>query len=155
MWITNGAQADWICLLANTSDGAPHRNKSLICVPMDTPGVTVARKIQKLGEGGRGEGGRGGEGGGRRGEGREGREGRGGGREGGEGRGRGEEGGEGRGGGREGGEGRGGREGEREGGREGGRSLIIVLLFFFCIQATIVPIRQRYSLKMSSFLPVT
>lgn len=53
MWITNGAQADWICLLANTSDGAPHRNKSLICVPMDTPGVTVARKIEKLGEGGR------------------------------------------------------------------------------------------------------
>ena len=50
MWITNGAQADWICLLATTSDGAPHRNKSLICVPMDTPGVTVARKIDKLGK---------------------------------------------------------------------------------------------------------
>ena len=50
MWITNGAQADWICLLANTSDGAPHRNKSLICVPMDTPGVTGARKIEKMGE---------------------------------------------------------------------------------------------------------
>jgi citronellyl-CoA dehydrogenase len=49
MWITNGAQADWICLLATTSDGAPHRNKSLICVPMDTPGITVARKIDKLG----------------------------------------------------------------------------------------------------------
>ena len=49
MWITNGAQADWICLLATTSDGAPHRNKSLICVPMDTPGITVARKIEKLG----------------------------------------------------------------------------------------------------------
>ncbi|HHH11538.1 MAG TPA: acyl-CoA dehydrogenase, partial [Sorangium sp.] len=29
MWITNGTQADWICLLANTSEGAPHRNKSL------------------------------------------------------------------------------------------------------------------------------
>ena len=50
MWITNGAQADWICLLASTSDGPPHRNKSLICVPMDTPGVTVARRIDKLGE---------------------------------------------------------------------------------------------------------
>lgn len=50
MWITNGAQADWICLLANTSDGPPHRNKSLICVPMDTPGVTVSRKIEKMGE---------------------------------------------------------------------------------------------------------
>ena len=30
MWITNGTQADWICLLANTSDGPKHRNKSLI-----------------------------------------------------------------------------------------------------------------------------
>jgi citronellyl-CoA dehydrogenase len=49
MWITNGAEADWICLLATTNDGPPHRNKSLICVPMDTPGVTVARKIDKLG----------------------------------------------------------------------------------------------------------
>ena len=50
MWITNGAQADWICLLATTSDGASHRNKSLICVPMDTTGITVARKIDKLGK---------------------------------------------------------------------------------------------------------
>jgi citronellyl-CoA dehydrogenase len=49
MWITNGAQADWICLLANTSDGAPHRNKSLICVPMKATGVTVARTIRKIG----------------------------------------------------------------------------------------------------------
>lgn len=38
MWTTNGAQADWMCLLANTSDGAPHRNKSLICLPMNLPG---------------------------------------------------------------------------------------------------------------------
>ena len=49
MWITNGAQADWICLLANTGDGPKHRNKSLICVPMKTKGVTVARKLDKLG----------------------------------------------------------------------------------------------------------
>ena len=49
MWITNGAQADWICLLANTGDGPPHRNKSLICVPMKTTGVTVARTIRKIG----------------------------------------------------------------------------------------------------------
>ena len=27
MWITNGVQADWICLLANTGDGPKHRNK--------------------------------------------------------------------------------------------------------------------------------
>src|SRR5258708_24929774 len=38
MWITNGVQADWICLLANTSDGQVHRNKSLICVPMKARG---------------------------------------------------------------------------------------------------------------------
>jgi citronellyl-CoA dehydrogenase len=49
MWITNGAQADWICLLANTGDGPRHRNKSLICVPMKTKGVMVARKLDKLG----------------------------------------------------------------------------------------------------------
>ena len=49
MWITNGAQADWICLLANTGDGPAHRNKSLICVPMKTKGVTVARTLDKLG----------------------------------------------------------------------------------------------------------
>jgi citronellyl-CoA dehydrogenase len=33
MWITNGTQADWMCLLANTSDGPAHRNKSLIWCP--------------------------------------------------------------------------------------------------------------------------
>ncbi|WP_332815450.1 acyl-CoA dehydrogenase family protein [Ramlibacter sp.] len=49
MWTTNGTQADFCCLLANTSDGAAHRNKSLIVVPMDTPGITVARKIRKMG----------------------------------------------------------------------------------------------------------
>ncbi len=49
MWITNGMKADWICLLANTSDGAPHSNKSLIIVPMDTPGIERARKLHKLG----------------------------------------------------------------------------------------------------------
>ena len=49
MWTTNGTQADWMCLLANTGDGPAHRNKSLICVPMNTPGVSVARKIRKIG----------------------------------------------------------------------------------------------------------
>ena len=49
MWITNGVQADWICLLANTGDGPKHRNKSLICVPMKTKGVQVARKLDKMG----------------------------------------------------------------------------------------------------------
>ena len=49
MWTTNGVQADWICLLANTSEGAVHKNKSLICVPMQAKGVEVARKLDKLG----------------------------------------------------------------------------------------------------------
>jgi len=49
MWTTNGTQADWICLLANTSDGPVHLNKTLICVPMKTKGVQVARKLDKMG----------------------------------------------------------------------------------------------------------
>jgi citronellyl-CoA dehydrogenase len=49
MWTTNGTQADWMCLLANTGEGAVHKNKSLICLPMKTPGVQVVRKLDKLG----------------------------------------------------------------------------------------------------------
>jgi citronellyl-CoA dehydrogenase len=49
MWTTNGTQADWMCLLANTSDGPPHRNKTLICLPMKVTGVSVASKIRKIG----------------------------------------------------------------------------------------------------------
>ena len=48
MWITNGLQADWCCLLANTSDGPVHKNKSLIIVPMDAAGIT-RQKIRKVG----------------------------------------------------------------------------------------------------------
>ncbi|HEY0587049.1 MAG TPA: acyl-CoA dehydrogenase family protein [Pseudoduganella sp.] len=49
MWITNALQADWMCLLAITGDGPAHRNKSLIIVPMDTPGISVGQKIRKIG----------------------------------------------------------------------------------------------------------
>ena len=49
MWITSGTQADWMCCLANTGEGSPHKNKSLIVVPMKTKGVTVERKIHKIG----------------------------------------------------------------------------------------------------------
>ena len=54
MWITNSLQADWMCLLANTSDGPAHRNKTLICLPLKEngkhrKGVAVARKLKKLG----------------------------------------------------------------------------------------------------------
>jgi citronellyl-CoA dehydrogenase len=48
MWITNGMKADWCCLLANTSEGQPHRNKSLIVVPMDARGI-ARQKIHKIG----------------------------------------------------------------------------------------------------------
>ncbi|MCK6420870.1 MAG: acyl-CoA dehydrogenase family protein [Aquabacterium sp.] len=48
MWITNGMKADWCCLLANTSDGPVHKNKSLIVVPLNAPGVT-RQKIHKIG----------------------------------------------------------------------------------------------------------
>ena len=52
MWITSGMQADWCCLLVNTSDVSEdtpaHKNKSLIVVPLDTPGIT-RQKIHKIG----------------------------------------------------------------------------------------------------------
>ncbi len=49
IFITNGHQADWVCLLANTGDGPAHKNKTLIMVPMDSPGVVRGRKLKKLG----------------------------------------------------------------------------------------------------------
>jgi citronellyl-CoA dehydrogenase len=53
MWITNGTQADWICLLCNTSEGPAHKNKSLIIVPLKqggkrAPGIEV-QPIKKFG----------------------------------------------------------------------------------------------------------
>ncbi|WP_136661182.1 acyl-CoA dehydrogenase family protein [Nitratireductor sp. XY-223] len=48
MWITNGLQADWCCLLANTGEGAVHKNKSLIIVPLNAKGVE-RQKIHKIG----------------------------------------------------------------------------------------------------------
>jgi len=49
MWTTNGSQADWICLLANTGGDNPHMNKSLIIVPMNSPGVSTSTPFKKLG----------------------------------------------------------------------------------------------------------
>ena len=49
MWTTNGAQADWMCALVNTSDGAPHRNKTLVVIPMKAKGVSTSQKFDKLG----------------------------------------------------------------------------------------------------------
>lgn len=49
MWITNSVQSDFLCLLANTSDGKPHLNKSMIIVPTNTLGVTRSEPLDKLG----------------------------------------------------------------------------------------------------------
>jgi citronellyl-CoA dehydrogenase len=59
MWITSSLQADWMCMLVNTGgadERNPHKNKSLVIVPLRdgpggklTKGVTVARKIRKIG----------------------------------------------------------------------------------------------------------
>jgi len=49
MWITNAAQADWLCLLVNTSENAPHVNKTLVIVPTKLRGVQIGAKIDKLG----------------------------------------------------------------------------------------------------------
>lgn len=46
LYITNGTQADWLCLLARTGES---RDMSLIVVPTATPGVVVSRKLEKLG----------------------------------------------------------------------------------------------------------
>jgi len=48
MFITNGLQADWMCCLCNTGEGQVHKNKSLIVIPMDSPGITK-HKIRKIG----------------------------------------------------------------------------------------------------------
>ncbi|SFF45733.1 citronellyl-CoA dehydrogenase [Fontimonas thermophila] len=53
MWITNGTQGDWICLLANTGEpvaGSRHGNKSLIVVPLDAKGIDRRTKLDKLGQ---------------------------------------------------------------------------------------------------------
>jgi citronellyl-CoA dehydrogenase len=61
MWITNSLQADWMCMLVNTGEGPsgagnnPHKNKSLVIVPMRDAGgklrkgIEVAQKIRKIG----------------------------------------------------------------------------------------------------------
>lgn len=49
MWITNGTQADFIVLLARTSDERGFKGMSLIVVPSSTPGFSVSRKLEKLG----------------------------------------------------------------------------------------------------------
>ncbi|RUP30078.1 MAG: acyl-CoA dehydrogenase [Mycolicibacterium sp.] len=49
IYITNALQADWICMLARTSDEGGFKGMSQIIVPTDTPGFSVAKKLDKLG----------------------------------------------------------------------------------------------------------
>jgi len=54
MWITNGTQADWLCLLARTVEPGEepetgYSGMSMIVVPTDVPGFGVGRKIEKMG----------------------------------------------------------------------------------------------------------
>jgi citronellyl-CoA dehydrogenase len=49
MWITNGTQSDWACMLVNTGEGKVHSNKSLIVVPLDAKGIDRRTKLDKLG----------------------------------------------------------------------------------------------------------
>lgn len=49
MFITNGARADFLTCVAQTEPGSGHRGISLFLVDTDLPGVTVSRKLRKLG----------------------------------------------------------------------------------------------------------
>jgi citronellyl-CoA dehydrogenase len=48
-YITNGTQADFLTLLARTSDDPGYRSFSLFVVPTNLPGFSVSRKLDKLG----------------------------------------------------------------------------------------------------------
>ena len=49
MFITNGTQADWLCLLARTTPGTTYKGMSLIVVPTDAKGFSVSKKLKKMG----------------------------------------------------------------------------------------------------------
>ena len=49
LYITNGVQADWVCVLARTSDEGGANGISQLIVPTGTPGFTVSRSLAKLG----------------------------------------------------------------------------------------------------------
>jgi citronellyl-CoA dehydrogenase len=49
LFITNGTQADWACLLVRTDAERGYQGMSLIVVPTATPGFSASRKLRKLG----------------------------------------------------------------------------------------------------------
>jgi acyl-CoA dehydrogenase len=50
MWITNAGVADWYYVLAYTDASAGHRGMSAFVVPKNTPGITVGKKENNLGQ---------------------------------------------------------------------------------------------------------
>lgn len=48
-YITNGTQADYLTLLARTSDDPGYHSFSLIVVPTDLPGFHISKKLDKMG----------------------------------------------------------------------------------------------------------
>ena len=48
-YITNGTQADFLTLLARTSDDPGYHSFSLFIVPTELPGFQVSRKLNKMG----------------------------------------------------------------------------------------------------------
>lgn len=50
MWITNAGVADWFFVLAKTDPDAGHKGMTGFVVPADTPGITVGKKEQNMGQ---------------------------------------------------------------------------------------------------------
>jgi len=51
LYITSGTQADWLCLLCRTEpESSGFAGMSQILFPTDTPGFSVSRKLDKLGQ---------------------------------------------------------------------------------------------------------
>jgi len=49
MWTTNGTQADWICLLANTEQDRRRTGQDVDLRANGTKGISVAQRFNKLG----------------------------------------------------------------------------------------------------------
>ena len=50
MFITNAGQASWVIVFASTDKSQAHRGLSAFIVPTDTPGVTVEKHLDKMGQ---------------------------------------------------------------------------------------------------------
>ena len=49
-FITNAGYADWTVVFAKTDPAAGHRGMSAFVVPMETPGVTIEKHLEKMGQ---------------------------------------------------------------------------------------------------------